>query len=105
MVALCNQASFILIDQSICIHTYIKNNTTRNYQFWINCEVISMAARSKTFREIKDEISFSNAKVHFSGVGDLEIDDMDRGIQIERFEEIEGHVMFKEAKCVNVLTD
>jgi len=51
-------------------------------------EVISGSERSKTFWEIKDEISFYNAKVHFSILGDFEIDDMD-GIQTDGIEEIE----------------
>ena len=68
-------------------------------------EVISMSVRSKTFWEIKDEISFSNAKVHFSVLGDFEIDDIDRGIQMEGFEEIECDGMFVEVIGVNILTD
>jgi hypothetical protein len=42
---------------------------------------ISIGDRSKTFWEINELISFSKAKVHFSGVGDFEIDDIDFGIQ------------------------
>jgi len=68
-------------------------------------EVISLSVRSKTFWEIKDEISFSNAKVHFSRLGDFELDDMDRSIQIDGFEEIEGYGMVVEGIGVNVLTD
>ena len=41
---------------------------------------ISMGLRSKTFWEINDCISFSKAKVHFSGVGDFWIDCIDLGI-------------------------
>jgi hypothetical protein len=68
-------------------------------------EEISRSLRSKTFWEIKDEISFSNAKVHFSGLGDFEIDDMDFGIQIVVFDERECEGMCVDVLDVNLLTD
>ena len=77
-----------------------------NYQFWINGSNINICEiRSKTFWEIKDEISFSNAEVHLSGLGDFEIDDMDHGIQMNGFEEIECDGMVVEVIGVNILTD
>ena len=45
--------------------------------------LISTGVRSKTFWASNDSISFSKAKVHFSGVGDFAIDVIDLGIQIE----------------------
>ena len=51
--------------------------------------------RSKTFWEII-EVSFFNAKVHFSWLGDFEIDG---------FEEIEWDGMIVEVIGVNTLTD
>ena len=68
-------------------------------------EVISISVRSKPFWEIKDVISFSNAKVHFSGLGDFEIDDMDRGIQMDGFEDVECDGMCVKVIDVNILTD
>jgi len=68
-------------------------------------EEISRSLRSKTFWEIKDEISFSNAKVHFSGHGDFEIDDMDRGIQMEWLDERDCDGMCVDVIGVNILTD
>ena len=68
-------------------------------------EEISISLRSKTFWEIKEDISFSNAKVHFSGLGDFEIDDMDRGIQIEVLDERECDGMLVDVVDVNILTD
>jgi len=58
--------------------------------------LISIAVISKTFWEIKDEKSFSNVKVYFSGVGDFEIDNIDRGIHIDWLEGTEVHGMCKE---------
>ena len=40
---------------------------------------ISISMTSKTFWEIKELISFSKQKFHFSGAGDFVTDDMDRG--------------------------
>jgi hypothetical protein len=68
-------------------------------------EEISRSLRSKTFWEIKEEISFSNAKVHFSGLGDFEIDDMDFGIQIEVFDGRECEGIVVDVLDVNILTD
>ena len=67
--------------------------------------LISISVTSKTFWEIKDEISFSNAIVHVWGLDDFEKNDMDHGIQIEGFEEIECDGMFVEVIGVNILTD
>jgi hypothetical protein len=43
-------------------------------------DVASIGEGSKTFWDMRDSISFDNAKVHFSGVGDFEIAAMLRGM-------------------------
>ena len=53
---------------------------------------------------MRESISFCRNKVHFSGLSDLVMEDIDRGIQMDDEEPDEGRLDFAGVCEVNVLT-
>ena len=88
MITLGHKTSFIFVNRTISIHADIKNYTTGNNQIFIHQWNIDFSI-VKTFCEMREYISFCKAKVHFSGVCDFAIVEIDLGIQMDE-EEPEG---------------
>ena len=57
---------------------------------FLSTKEILTSVLSKTFCEMKELILFWRAKVHFSGLGDFGIEDIECGIQMEEEESDEG---------------
>ena len=57
---------------------------------FLSTKEILTSVLSKTFCETRELISFWRARIHFSGLSDFGIEDIDCGIQIEEDESDEG---------------
>ena len=76
VITLGNKSRFVLMNGSVCINSNVEKNFAWDDEIWRNC--IDINRRSiKNFWEIKDWISFDNAKLH---VGDFDMEEMLRGM-------------------------
>ena len=75
-----HQACLFLVNGSISIKTRMEDNTAGNNLLLLILK-ISTGDRSNIFCDIKEFLSFSNAKVYFSGFCDFSTLDIDFGIK------------------------
>ena len=88
MITLGYKMSFILVDWAVYNRT--SKITRLGIINFLSTKEILTSVSSKTFCEIRELISFCRAKVHFSGLGDFAMDDIERGIQTEDEDSDEG---------------